>query len=497
MHDHPQPKPWYRLRNIVLLCVLLVFGFVGYQVYMALTATPGSSVDYGQKLVDLASSVSPGADRDDNAFPHIRRAMKLRDEARQQIAEDNPGVERADGLDFALIYTPFDPENPTALGNFSSVEEYEVRRNLALQGLELYRKMGVFDAVAEAGTKSRNIRPKAEGRLLDLMLPDLGGMRDIARANAARMRLARTAGDAPEFVEAFEQTMGLGRVATADPILISNLVGIALVALSLNELRDAILAGDLPPGSLEGVANALERHARFQPASLGLKGEHISTLDIIQWTHTDNGHGDGRRILSIDTQLQANTAAGVVPPKLRNLAAIAYPGKREVTRVADTFYAKVVEYADMDPAARRNSAWHPDTFSDSLSWRQDLLKLLIPALSKAISSNDQVRADVEGSKILVAIERSRAARGSLPPDLNALVPEFLPALPKDGYAADGAFRYRVLPAPDEHGRTYLLYSVGPNGNDDGGVESAEGETRPGQPTPLVPTDAVINRIGPR
>lgn len=62
----------------------------------------------------------------------------------------------------------------------------------------------------------------------------------------------------------------------------------------------------------------------------------------------------------------------------------------------------------------------------------------------------------------IVLKRYQLRHGTLPKELNALVPEFLPALPRD--PADGKpLRYR--PNPDG---TFLLYSIGTNGVDDGG-----------------------------
>jgi hypothetical protein len=67
----------------------------------------------------------------------------------------------------------------------------------------------------------------------------------------------------------------------------------------------------------------------------------------------------------------------------------------------------------------------------------------------------------------VALKRFHLKHGKLPETLNVLVPEFLPVVPIDPY--DGKpLRYH----PNADG-TYLLYSVGPDGKDDGGDPSLE------------------------
>jgi hypothetical protein len=67
----------------------------------------------------------------------------------------------------------------------------------------------------------------------------------------------------------------------------------------------------------------------------------------------------------------------------------------------------------------------------------------------------------------IALKRYQLKHGNCPPDLNLLVPEFIPAVPID--PVDGQpLRYRRN-ADD----SFLLYSVGENGVDDGGDPSLE------------------------
>jgi hypothetical protein len=67
----------------------------------------------------------------------------------------------------------------------------------------------------------------------------------------------------------------------------------------------------------------------------------------------------------------------------------------------------------------------------------------------------------------IALKRYQLKHGNYPPDLKSLVPEFVPRVPRD--PVDGQpLRYRLNPDG-----TFLLYSVGENGKDDGGNPALE------------------------
>ena len=67
----------------------------------------------------------------------------------------------------------------------------------------------------------------------------------------------------------------------------------------------------------------------------------------------------------------------------------------------------------------------------------------------------------------IALKRYQLKHGNYPPDLNSLVPEFVPKVPLD--PVDGQpLRYRR-----NADGTFLLYSVGENGKDDGGNPALE------------------------
>ena len=203
--------------------------------------------------------------------------------------------------------------------------------------------------------------------------------------------------------------------------------------------------------------------------ALALEGEHLSALDMIQWTHTDNGRGNGRLILTEVDYLRNFPHPGRRRPKIVNIAALAYPSKAETTALADEYFNGLAEYAGLTRSERRLSSFQPDAFLQQIPKRFKVSQFL-PRLGRMLLKRDQSDLDRAGTRLLLAIELHRAQTGAHPAALTDLVPSILSGIPADPFASDGRFIYtRVDPAADLFGRSYLLYSVGFDGSDDGGL----------------------------
>ena len=63
----------------------------------------------------------------------------------------------------------------------------------------------------------------------------------------------------------------------------------------------------------------------------------------------------------------------------------------------------------------------------------------------------------------LALRAYKLNRGVYPPDLNALVPAYLSAVPADPFGGGESLRYK------SSGKTYVLWSIGPDGVDNGGA----------------------------
>jgi hypothetical protein len=90
-----------------------------------------------------------------------------------------------------------------------------------------------------------------------------------------------------------------------------------------------------------------------------------------------------------------------------------------------------------------------------------LTRLIVPSLTRFLTQEDLAVAHHAEAQTAIAITRYRLAHGAFPPQLGALGPDYLDDMPVDPF--DGKPLRFVVKADK-----CLIYSVGPDGKDDGG-----------------------------
>jgi hypothetical protein len=106
-------------------------------------------------------------------------------------------------------------------------------------------------------------------------------------------------------------------------------------------------------------------------------------------------------------------------------------------------------------------------------YRYFVSMMAIPNIARAGERAVQVETERQMTLAAIALERFKLRHGNLPASLEALVPEFLAAVPYD-YMSAKPLRYRA----GSDGR-YVIYSVGEDGKDDGGDATPPQGGRPG------------------
>jgi hypothetical protein len=286
-------------------------------------------------------------------------------------------------------------------------------------------------------------------------LPDLGSLKRAVSLLSAEALLHATDGDAEKATQAF---LVAGRVAESvseEPIVISQLVRYADWAILLPRLERALCLTPFTDRQLASLQEIVERAERPQAAVRAMVGEQAINLavftdrkmaaDAFKWMQGSRGRpGDLLTAVCVTfsrvTGLLEKDKAFFCDSMGRRIAALelGYPARFAASEQA---------------ALATNTPSQLYIFS----------RMLLPSLARFhIREADHV-ALVRVAATALAIERFRLAHSNaLPENLEHLIPACCKAVPADPY--DGKpLRYKT------HGASYVVYSIGSDGQDDGGV----------------------------
>jgi hypothetical protein len=204
------------------------------------------------------------------------------------------------------------------------------------------------------------------------------------------------------------------------------LVGIAITARVLSDMRDAVLGASADAPFSESVLaqfQSIAESTRPPDLRVALEGERLMALGALY------------KALGTQRIVMANRGANMnhlnqIYDQIIPLSSLSTQERRTRARAVED-----------SPAA--NSRLHPST------------TLLIPAFSRFFYSHDQIQLDRASTITFLAIERCRALNNKPPATLADLGP-LLPAVPSDPFSASGLIYRPDATTP----RGYVLYSTG-------------------------------------
>jgi hypothetical protein len=272
----------------------------------------------------------------------------------------------------------------------------------------------------------------------------------------------------------------LGQHLKEDKTLIEQLVGIAIEALASGTLRQILSDHTIGSATLAQLQEELEQIVADENFTISLKAERLVTYDVIQRSFTA-GLGGGHIIpksleqlfpeVTIISSEEKNRGpasfiydVGIILRKFRKWCYILFlhPDKQETFRVTGQFYDYWEKVAAKTPAQVREEQTDIKEQARQIIRGNILLEGMVPAIERMSLQCHSVRASVEAMITIMATLRYEKSSGRYPDDLEELVMAgYLKELPIDPYS-DGPLLYKRTQ------KGFLLYSVGPNFEDDGG-----------------------------
>lgn len=301
--------------------------------------------------------------------------------------------------------------------------------------------------------------------LFAIALPHYQGVRNLNQTLALRAIAAARAGDA---AKAHESALIMARLTQADsndPFLIALLVAASDAAVlcgSIWELCDVQAGTAEDFARLESALAALD----FQRAALrACRSEMAAGVNTLQYIRRNPARGPGL-MQTVDGSGQPvggtlpSIAFRAIPPGYFDASASVISEaefKYLIKPLRDYGWPEARQAAkdlDKELAEMRGKIWTNPTYI--------MVSLMAPAMTQVMSRIDYTEARVNQAIIACAVARYRIEKGSYPDSLASVKLASGQALPLDvmnnkpmGYrkTADG---------------TYALWSVGPDGKDDGG-----------------------------
>ncbi|MDH4240794.1 MAG: hypothetical protein OEW48_14645, partial [Phycisphaerae bacterium] len=433
----------FQTAGVLILCFIL------YVVWF-LTGKPVVTKDY---IAEFNNLVRPVADESLNAAPLYNKAIEVFEGLPEDISE--------------------------ALGK----KYYEVTEaDKQLIGKWLTDNDEVFDLVI-AGTQKPYYWQHYEGEeMLSVLLPYLTEYRKLAFSLRWRSRLHAEQGRYEEAFSDIKTCYRFGRHVKGKLILIEQLVGIAIEAIAVENLRSILSEHEIDAAVLATLQKDFEQMLASEDFTMSFEGEKMFVYDEIQRCFTEDRFGGGHLYLSriVDLSDEAEDVPGII---LENLSSPAgwgravkvlffHPNKQQTREAADRFYAFCETIAQKTPAQIRAEGIDMEKETMKIVGDNVFLSILTPALERAARIGHRNKTDVEATFAIVALLRYKADKGSYPENLRQLITGgYLRQLPIDLYSGKPLV-YRKT------GESFILYSFGEDFEDDGGKPRTDSKGRP-------------------
>ena len=332
--------------------------------------------------------------------------------------------------------------------------------------------------------------------LISILLPGAQKMRELARGLAVRANYLIGTGDMDGAIAHSIALHRIGRISMRGGTLVEGLVGIAVDNIACGVDQAILLHGKPTTSQLESLATGLGKLPKG--VSLGAKINQCERFMFLDTTITIAKKGPNA--LTVLDELTGSAATG--NDGLENIVyglAGSLIKWDDVLNRANSWYDRIYGVTQIEePAARRAAfsavdadlektiakAKDPTGLAASLLFGgkspsdiateqigTTLIALLLPAMNAAVSAEDQMHMRLRLSQVAIAVERYKRDNDAYPDKLEAIVPEYLPKIPRDDFGP------RVV-SYVKNADVVRVYSFGRNLNDDGGLSNEDNtETR--------------------
>jgi hypothetical protein len=458
-----QSKKGISFFSRILIILIVILAYLLVKILLLMTAAPTISVDY----VAEYSKITQPADYEpnQNAAPYYEEAFdallgmsKLLQSCRQVWPDDMNDTER----DMVENYLAANSKALVYIKEAVSKPYYWVQRSSSLDFPGMYS--------IDLSQELRNFQTAAYSLELEAKL-----LASQGQLNAALEHI----------IYIYKIGSHLHRLQGS----IEASVGMSFKTIATNNVFTILSRKKLDARMLEHFQKELEREISKNQMELDFQGEKLYVYDFIQRIFTDNGKGDGSLIPRKAYELIQPPIVLLFLPSESVMeryqrdhylkafwAAIVDPDRRKTVKMVDEYFLYVETLKHLTPWQLHNRGINSNTQHRDML-KDYYLSQCVPDIGFFYHLIERFqRQKTEESALIttIAILRYKEDKGSLPGNLDQLVSSrYLEHLRVDPYNSFDPLVYK------RQGSDFMLYSLGEDFDDDGGVHSRWGDSLQG------------------
>ena len=441
--------------GVVFLLLLLRVG------YMA-TGRATISVDYTQWMND---KVCDGRDESLNAYHDYQKAIELMSNTPPEIhkIQTYPHEQQKTSEDWAVIEAFLETE-AKAFEAFRDGAAKPYYWNIYQSPEELRRE----DWQNEIENKRANFfndltQSKMATGIVEGLMPQMQGYKKLAyRMMYFQIPFGIHKGRVKQATEDCIGIYYFGQHLLSQGVALEQLVGVAIESIAMSSVYDLLSQVDLPTDDLLRLQQIVAKDYKPDTAPMDWSLEKAFWYDQIQRSFTDDGTSDGRPLLR-GTILVAGDQKDFLKGFL-----IGFPGRKEATLHINSWFEQFDNYRNKKPLALNSYNESQVDEQAFLLLKNSLIQHVTkPAVKRTIEISWRVRTSQAGLIGTLSVLRFEKETGRLPDNWDELLEKgYLKTIPMDPYS-DGPLVYK------ETDDGFILYSVGLNFKDDGGIPGTD------------------------
>jgi hypothetical protein len=302
----------------------------------------------------------------------------------------------------------------------------------------------------------------------EILLPHLNGVRGVCRRSSLKACAELAADRSEDALKDVELILYMANSLKEEPFIVSYLVRVACVQLAIQPIWEGLAEHAWSDTQLQELQTHLQQYDFVSDMKRPLDEERAMGIAVIDFMRKKGRGPFVELVYSVSSnftdRMLAYWLGGFVP------RGWFYEEQLNYCKAYQVQWRGAVDRATKRVSPSRNAANGrafdrelPRSRSEAIMHHRILFPILLPALGNFPRRGAIAQVAVDQAILACALERYRLANGQFPENLDALVPVFISQLVHDVITGE-PYKYRRT----DDGR-FILYSVGWNEKDDGGV----------------------------